>query len=239
MPRIMLHTASGQMVPEGSGSSQPAAMALLRVFRVWLLLLIPVIAALAATVPSQAETFDRVEAKERYRNWYNRFETDFAEFEKACKNGPLEPVRVNEIFVHSVAPDSRMTQFLGNFASQPGLMRGSAGDPGAVSMAYIMVTTLKQALPAGYGGEYRPEKPVPGDADSFVWYIHIHAGDDMRDTFSNPKNFNPYRLPPYGVLERNVYPFVNFRDKDGKLFLTGISAETVKVFNAFWQLQLM
>jgi hypothetical protein len=208
-------------------------------FRIWHLLLVAIIIALAVAAPSQAETFDRVAAKERYRDWYRRFETDFAEFEKACRPGPLDAGRVSGIFVHSVAPDSRMTRMLLDFSARPGLMRGSNAEPGAVSMALIMVTTLEQALPAGFGGAYHPEKPVPGDADSFVWYIHIHAGDSMRDFFGNSKNFNPYRLPPHGVLERNVYPFVNFREKDGKLLLTGLSAETVKVLNALWQLQLM
>lgn len=209
-----------------------------RLRRSFLLVASFVVVLAAISGAAQAQTFDRVEAKARYYDWYQRFLTDYAAFEKACQAGPVDAARVNEVFAHSVAPDSRMTQMLADFAARPGMMRGSSGDPGAVSMAFIMVRTLEQALPAGFGGAYHNEKPIAGDADSFVWYMHIHSGDDLQKYFEDPKAFNPYHLPAYGVLERNAYPFVNFRDKDGKLLLSGLSAEFVNVLNAIWQLQL-
>jgi hypothetical protein len=211
----------------------------LRPLRQGALLFTLIIVVLAAgSHPVQAEIFDRVAAKERYRGWYRRFKADFTEFEKTSQAGPLDTARLNAIFAHSVAPDSRMTHLLLYFTSRPDTMRGSNGEPGAVSVAFIMVKTLEHALPAGFGGPYNNEKPVPGDAGSFVWYMHIHAGDEMADFFNNPKVFTPYRLPPYGVMERNVYPFVTFRDDGGKLYLSGLPAEFVKALNAIWQLQM-
>lgn len=188
-----------------------------------------------------AETFDRVAARERYRDWSESFLADLRELGKAVAGGEKpDTARINAIFSRSVIPDSRMTTMLVTLAGKPEMVGTgtSRTDPPVRGWASVMFMLLDGALPAGYGGLYHAAKMRPSDAGSFVWYIHVHTDGSMSRVFADPENFKSYHLPPYGVLERDAYPFVSFREQDGKLFITALSAEFVRLVNAIWRMQL-
>jgi hypothetical protein len=207
-----------------------------------LLALILTVSLVAMTVGlAHAETFDRVAAKKRYVDWYGRFEADFRMFAQAVGTASAESLdkpRVNRIFAQSVVPDSRMAGMLLGLANRPNMMRGNQGDPPVGAHTYVMLRTLRSALPAGYGGAYTNKEPIPSDAGSFIWYLHVHSGETNSGVFRNPEVFNPYHLPPYGVMERNAYPFIVFCEIEGKLYAAGLSAEFVEVVDAMWNRQL-
>jgi hypothetical protein len=188
--------------------------------------------------PAHAQTFDRISAKKQYTDWVLRFATDFRTLLDAAETGSANTALVDKAFSHSVIPDSRMARMLREFADKPEMLRGNRGDPPVAGRAIIMLMALGNALPAGYGGPYYNEKPIPSDAGSFIWYLHVHTDETTSGVFRNTKVFDPYHLPPYGVMERKAYPFINFREVDGSLYATGLSAEFLDVVEALWHRQL-
>ena len=203
---------------------------------------------------------DRLAARDQYRDWYARFLTDMRSLESLSRDpdqlGPvsakqdnsfaaqLYPRRdiaietINRVFTQSVVPDSRAANLIQGFAQRPEMFRGSQTDPPLVGEGMVMMNLLQHALPAGYGGAYRNDKPIPADEGSFVWYMHLPSGEGTASIFEDGKLFTPYHLPPDGVLERKAYPFLLFREKQGKLYLAGISQELLSVISAMWATQL-
>lgn len=216
--------------------------------------------SLMFAVAAQGAPLDRLVARDQYRDWYARFLADMRSLEALSREpdqlGPvsaqqdetfaaqLYPRRdiaietVNRVFTQSVVPDSRAANLIQGFARRPEMFQGSRTDPPLAGEGMIMMHLLQYALPAGYGGAYRNDKPIPADEGSFVWYMHLPSGEGTSSVFEDGKLFAPYHLPPDGVLERKAYPFLLFREKQGKLYLAGVSQELLSVISAMWTQQL-
>lgn len=218
------------------------------------------IAVLCLTFPLAAqasEAFDAVAANRLYLDWYTRFENDFRGLVKEAREidwkekppgDAFDLEDINKIFRDSVMPGSRMAVQLVNIANSPESYLGSSiSDPPVAGWAIIVLRMFRNATPAGYGGLYdvtkqtmpsQQAKQYPGDKDSFVLYMNLHLDNSLSGVLNDPDNFTSYHLPPHGVLERNAYPFLNFLDKKGNLFITGMSAEFGRVSEAIYRMQL-
>ncbi len=185
------------------------------------------------------ESFDKAAAKARYDHWYKMFLADMRVLAKEVRNGESPDIsRVNQIFSHSVVPDSHMTMLLVAQAKDPRTFETSRTDPPVMGWAPIMLALLDNASPAGQGGPYHRKDMLPSDEGSFVWYIEVHSDSSISGVFQDRQIFKSYHLPPNGVLERNAYPFINFREKDGAIYCTGFSGELVNLVSTVSRMQL-
>lgn len=177
--------------------------------------------------------FDHRDAKRLYQDWYERFESDARDFSRKSRERKSSAAQINAAFADSVVPDSLMTTLLGTIPPWDGPKR-------YYSWTSVLMLVLDDALPAGFGGPFQSEAaPQPSYAGSFVWYMHIHSTESFASAFDDPKLFDPYRLPPHGVLERNAYPFLVFRKRNGRLYLVALSAELAGLVDNVYQQQFM
>lgn len=167
-----------------------------------------------------ARAFDRVAARDRYRDWLNRFHNDLTALaNEVPKGAPATLADVERCCSGSVVPGSRgahnVTEWYARALSEN---RG-----GWVLRAFQL---MERSIPAGQGGLF-PEAPQSGfpDRTLTVWYMHIHSGEALSPYFRNPQRFSPYRLPPDGQLERNAYPFLLFEDGAAGLRFGGAGKE--------------
>ncbi|WP_416051803.1 hypothetical protein [Cupriavidus basilensis] len=203
--------------------TRPGKSAGIRALAFWML-------ALLFTTSAFAQQFDRAAQAQRYRAWQQQFETDFATLQQRRRAGAqITEAQIEQVFAKSVVPESRAVPLLKALAEQSDISAGSGF--AVVGAGRIFFDLLRDAVPAGDGGIYPENEATIGAHNLSVWYMHINGGggDTTERYFSDPKRFEPYRLPPAGRFERRAYPFLLMDDKSGALRLGGVSAE-------FWNL---
>ena len=171
--------------------------------------------------------FDRVKEGERYRQWYAQFQKDIEALREHVPSGqPISNAEVERWCANSLVPGSRAIDNVRGWVSGGGGVSAAGGGIVIVGPTRIVISLLESSMPAGQGGWY-PEKegsPFP-DKTLRVWYMHIPGTSILQTYFDEKSNFDPYRLPPDGVLERKAYPFLLFEDKGGRLRFGGVSQE--------------
>jgi hypothetical protein len=170
------------------------------------------------------------DVKSAYSTWYESFRSDYVAFRKQCaerfrkdKNKPtISEDEVDTAFQHSIVPKSRMTAYLKWIAENS--MIDSPYDPGFYSQGSLMVEVLKEAVPAGEGGEYVNQEGT-------IIFLSLPKVSPQ----ANPYKDNP--LPKPGQSARDQYPFVVFKKRGDHLFISSLSSEMGKVIFKLSELQ--
>lgn len=149
-----------------------------------------------------ADEFDQADATKRYHVWYQHFSAEFKNFMKTRKQGALSAQQVNDLFKESVVPGSFMTAIL---------MESAALPPDNDGELETLPSVLEDSSPIGYGGS------TNNAGNNFVWYMHFQpAGRQSK---------KPPELPPYGVLEKQVCPYLVFSEIEGQMLITDLPRE--------------
>ncbi len=168
-------------------------------------------------------------AAEEYRDWQARFKDDAEKFIAEVKRSKraLNQEAVKAHFARSLSPGFPM-MFFGEETQTRDLAGRSPIFMGPVTLLIRALTDL-HASPVGYGGM---QKLRSGEAAE-VWYVSLPF--DKEDFQALPS----YQLPPYGKLERDVFPIVFFqRGKDDKLLAANFSIELLKITNEAFERRL-
>lgn len=168
--------------------------------------------------------FDRGMAGEEYRQWLRVFLKDAQALRDALGRNPnLEIDEIDRICEASLAPHSRATFLLRE------MMIGTAQSGEAPNRREIFLISnmfgriLEYSIPSGDGGLWKePRSDQYSMQDVRVMYMHVQVDEDA---FTATRGFLDYHLPPNGVLERNVYPFLMFQRHEGQLRLAGVGSE--------------
>lgn len=190
--------------------------------RLWLLMLGALLFLQAGG--AAAQPFDRYAENRRYQEWLSDFRQDLLRLRDSANPQQAD---IDALFARSVVPGSRATTLMRNLAAAaPGRTRGEIHFAG---IQWVFLAVLSDAVIAGDGGIY-PDTQAAYQKDVLhVRYLHVDGGGRLERYFSDPDVFKPYRLPDAGVYQRDVYPFLLFEERDGKLRLGGVSKE-------FWDL---
>lgn len=195
-----------------------------------------------ASLPALAQTsFDRAKQGERYRAWLAQFETDLKAYRIALAQGKAQSAEeVADIFRRSIVPGSRAHNNAHQIFGSQRSDYSSSGEIVFVGQGRVLLNLLHESLPAGYGGAFPEAVDSPFPAGLAVWYMHVGAGDELEEEyFASPKYFEPYRLPPYGVLMRKAYPFLLFEDNSERLRLGGFGVEYWRILEIVWNKQFL
>lgn len=191
-------------------------------------------------LPALAEaSFDRAKQGERYRAWLAQFETDLKIYRAALADGKAQSADdVADIFRRSVVPGSRAHNNAQQIFGSQRPDYSTSGEIVFVGEARVLLNLLHRSVPAGYGGVFPEAAGSAFPSGLSVWYMHVDGGDELeQDYFASPKYFEPYRLPPHGVLVRKAYPFLLFEDAPDRLRLGGFSAEYWRILEIVWNIQ--
>lgn len=186
-------------------------------------------AALAALLFLQAgmaaaQSFDRHAESLRYQQWLRDFQQDLLRLRDSADPKQAD---IDALFARSVVPGSRATALMRNLATAaPGR---TGGEIHFASIQRVFLAVLSDGVIAGDGGIFPDTHAVYKKDVLHVRYLHVDGGGRLERYFSDPAVFKPYRLPDAGVYQRDVYPFLLFEERDGKLRLGGVSRE-------FWDL---
>ncbi|WP_313619877.1 hypothetical protein [Achromobacter sp.] len=171
-----------------------------------------------------AQSFDRHAENLRYQQWLRDFRQDLLRLRDSADPAQAD---IDALFARTVVPGSRATTLLRKLAAAaPDRTRGEIHFAG---IQRVFLAVLSDSIVAGDGGIY-PDTHAAYQKDVLhVRYLHVDGGGRLERYFSDPAVFKPYRLPDAGVYQRDVYPFLLFEERDGKLRLGGVSKE-------FWDL---
>lgn len=171
-----------------------------------------------------AMAFDRGMAGEEYRQWLRVFLNDTRTLRDALARNPhLEIDEIDRICIASLAPHSRMTFILRDVLVGTA-QSGDAPNHREISLILNMFgRILEYSIPSGDGGLWKePQVDKFSMQDARVMYMHVQVDED---NFTPSRGFLDYHLPPDGVLERKVYPFLLFQWHEGRLRLAGVGQE--------------
>ncbi len=205
-------------------------------------LMCAVVAVLLQTVCVSAlaqASFDRARQGERYRAWLAQFETDLRIYRAALAKGQAQSAdEVAEIFKRSVVPGSRAHNNVQQMFGSQRPDYSTSGEIVFIGEGRLLLNLLHKSIPAGDGGAFPEAAGSAFPTGLSVWYMHVDAGDELEeDYFASPEYFEPYRLPPHGVLARKAYPFLLFEDGPDRLRLGGFSAEYWRILEIVWNSQ--
>lgn len=205
-----------------------------------ILLILPLCLAGLSCVSNTEPAFDRLVSSERYRAWYARLQTDIATVGKQVPAGQqVTEADVARLCAGSVVPGSRGTSNLADWLNQARKSPSHtvSGEIVLIGKFLVLMHMFEQATPVGEGGLF-PETPGTGFPDRSLRVIYMETkGCDGLNSVSVSELFKPYHLPPDGILERDVYPFLLFEEKEGRLRYGGMGREWRAVFQRIFSTQ--
>ncbi|MBK9992026.1 MAG: hypothetical protein IPP19_15210 [Verrucomicrobia bacterium] len=208
-------------------------------FKKILFILTACLAGLSCVSKAEA-AFDRSVASERYRAWYARLQADIATVVKQVPAGQqITAADVARLCESSVVPGSRGASNLADWLNQSrkSPSHSVSGEIVLIGKFLVLMHLFEQATPVGEGGLFS-EPPGNGFPDRSLQVIYMETkGCDGLDSVAVSELFKPYHLPPDGTLERDVYPFLLFEEKDGLLRYGGMGREWRAVFQRIYSMQ--